>query len=158
MTTESKITVASNSNSELEAFKSKRNHIISKLLHVQDETKRNDLQAELDSALNIAGLIEVENDLRNYIANMAIASCARKSTSGRGQNVPDYVKADIVEQTETAKTAGIRMSYKAIQAYAALSHDLYLSPAMIHRIIGGTKRQSVSNEEKLKAIKAQFTI
>ena len=91
MTTESKITIAANSNSESEAFKSKRNHIVSKLLHVQDNVKRAELQAELDACDNVAGLLEVENDLRSYIANMAIASCARKSTSGRGQNVPDYV-------------------------------------------------------------------
>jgi hypothetical protein len=138
---------------EIEAFKSKRNHIISKLLHVQDEVKRAELQAELDACDNVAGLIEVENDLRSYIANMAIASCARKSTSGRGQNVPDYVKADIIEQVNTAKSADIRMSYKAIQTYAAHMHNVYLSPAMIHRIIGGTARQSSSIAEKIEAIK-----
>jgi len=152
------MTTANTNVNETEAFKAKRANIISKLLQVQDEVKRNELQAELDACDNVAGLIEVESELRSYIANLSIATTARKATVSRGMNVPDYIKADIVEQTETAKTAGIRMSYKAIQAYAALSHDLYLSPAMIHRIIGGTKRQSISNEEKLKTIKAQFNV
>jgi len=148
--------VAVNSN-ELEAFKASREKLITKLRLVSDEVQRDYFQGELDACDSIAGLHEVESELRNYIASLSVIATARKST-GRGLNVADSVKADVLEQVQTANSAGMHMSYKAIAVYAASVHNCYLSPSMISRIIGATKRQSVSVEEKIKALKSQLII
>ena len=140
-------------------FNEKKTSLVSKLLFVPDVTKREYFQNEIDSAINTAGLQEIEAEFRLYVAALTHAKNAAKGKTSRGQIVPDSVKADIVEQVEISKAAGLKMSYKDIQDYAAITHNWYLSPSMIHRIVGSVRnRDTGTNEEKLQEIRSKYNL
>jgi len=144
---------------EIKMFAEKRSSIITKLLCIDDIKKREEFQAEIDAAVNTAGLQEIEAEFRLFVACLTHAKNAAKGKTSRGQIVPDTIKADIVEQVETAKAAGLKMSYKDIQDYAAISHNWYLSPSMVNRIVGSVRnRDTRSNEEKLQEIRSKYNM